>query len=363
MLTQVIGCNGAQAQFPTLSMQCLQVTTGILTQVAGCSGAAQAQAPAQAQDFVSLPGCVHTGQTACCSNEAAQAQFPTLSMQCLQVTTGILTQVAGCSGAAQAQAPAQAQTFLSLPGCVHTGQTACCSNETAQAQFPTLSMQCLQVTTGILTQVAGCSGAAQAQAPAQAQTFLSLPGCVHTGQTACCSNEAAQAQFPTLSMQCLQVTTGILTQVAGCSGAAQAQAPAQAQTYFPSAVHCLSLGHCPTIQAPAQEQAFVSLPGCVYTGQTACCSNEAAQAQFPTLSMQCLQVTTGILTQVAGCKAPAQAQFPTLSMQCVGITTNVLTQIAGCNGAAPAQAQTPPTITIPQDCGVSWNCATKPPKA
>ncbi|WP_233962366.1 hypothetical protein, partial [Pectobacterium versatile] len=87
------------------------------------------------------------------------------------------------------QAPAQAQTFLSLPGCVHTGQTACCSNETAQAQFPTLSMQCLQVTTGILTQVAGCSGAAQ-----------------------------AQAQFPTLSMQCLQVTTGILTQVAGCSG-------------------------------------------------------------------------------------------------------------------------------------------------
>ncbi|MCA6937097.1 hypothetical protein [Pectobacterium versatile] len=233
----------------------------------------------------------------------------------------------------------------------------------AQAQFPTLSMQCLQVTTGILTQVAGCSGAAQAQAPAQAQTFLSLPGCVHTGQTACCSNEAAQAQFPTLSMQCLQVTTGILTQVAGCSGAAQAQAPAQAQTYFPSAVHCLSLGHCPTIQAPAQEQAFVSLPGCVYTGQTACCSNEAAQAQFPTLSMQCLQVTTGILTQVAGCKAPAQAQFPTLSMQCVGITTNVLTQIAGCNGAAPAQAQTPPTITIPQDCGVSWNCATKPPKA
>ncbi|WP_189645121.1 hypothetical protein, partial [Pectobacterium aquaticum] len=68
--------------------------------------------------------------------------------------------------------------------------------------------------------------------------------------------------------------------------------------------------------------------------------------QFPTLSMQCLQVTTGILTQVAGCSGAAQAQtyFPSIGH------------------CAAAQAQTPP-ITHPQDCGVSWNCATKPPKA
>jgi hypothetical protein len=55
--------------------------------------------------------------------------------------------------------------------------------------------------------------------------------------------------------------------------------------------------------------------------------------------------------------APAQAQFPTLSIQCLQVTTKILTQVAGCGGQA--QAQTPPTITIPQDCGVSWNC--KPP--
>ncbi|MBN3064684.1 hypothetical protein H5A21_11475, partial [Pectobacterium aquaticum] len=44
---------------------------------------------------------------------------------------------------------------------------------------------------------------------------------------------------------------------------------AQAQTYFPS------IGHCAAAQA-------------------------AAHAQFSTLSMQCVQVTTGLLTQVGG---------------------------------------------------------------
>ncbi|PXB00202.1 hypothetical protein, partial [Pectobacterium carotovorum] len=60
------------------------------------------------------------------------------------------------------------------------------------------------------------------------------------------------------------MTTGLLTQVVGCNGGAQAQ------TYFPS------IGHCAAAQAPAQ-------------------------AQFPTLSLQCAQVTTGLLTQVVGC--------------------------------------------------------------
>ncbi|PKE27828.1 hypothetical protein CWS43_24430 [Rahnella sp. AA] len=359
----------------------------------------------QTQPPISLPGCVQTGQTFCCGSDQAQGQtyFPSIG-HC----------------AAQAQSP------VSLPGCVQTGQTFCCGSDqaqgqtyfpsighcAAQAQFPTLSMQCVGITTKILTQVAGCSGQAQAQtyfpsigscaaaqaptitipqdcgvswnckpphAQAQAQTYFPSIGSCAAAQTPtitipqdcgvswnCNQGTApAQAQFPTLSMQCLQVTTKILTQVAGCSGQ-----QAQAQTYFPSIGSCAA-AQTPTItipqdcgvswnckpphaQAPAQAQTyFPSIGSCA-----------AAQTLPITIPQDC-----GVSWNCNQGTAPAQAQFPTLSMQCLGFTTQILTQVAGCSGQAQAQtyfpsigscaaAQTPP-VTIPQDCGVSWNC--KPP--
>ncbi|WP_205559627.1 hypothetical protein, partial [Pectobacterium brasiliense] len=106
----------------------------------------------------------------------------------------------------------QDQTFLSLPGCVHTGQTACCGNNSAQAQTFVSLPGCVAPTTFV--SLPGC-----------VPTFVSLPGCVHTGQAANSTNDAsqaqtyfpsighcaaaqapAQAQFPTLSLQCAQVT-------------------------------------------------------------------------------------------------------------------------------------------------------------
>jgi len=106
-----------------------------------------ATAPAaQAQTVVSLPGCVHTAVTACCEPGPVHNTI----------------------------AQPVHNTLVSLPGCVHTGVTACCE------PGPVLNTI------------------------AQPTHFASLPGCVHTAQTMCCDTAApaapqAQTVFPPLT--------------------------------------------------------------------------------------------------------------------------------------------------------------------
>ncbi len=345
---------------------------------------------AQPTHFASLPGCVHTAQTMCCDTAApaapqaqtvfppltlicgpgpvippagAQAQFPTLSVECLKTATHVATAVLGCNAQAQAVAPAQAQTMLSAYPCPTVAQCAPtwnCGAAPAQAQAITFAGIC-GITTHALTAIAGCNGQAQAVTPAQGMvSAYPCPTVATCPPTWNCDAAPAQAQAITFAGIC-GITTHALTAIAGCNAQAQAVAPAQAMA---SAYPCPTVAQC----APTWN-----------------CGAAPAQAQAITFAGIC-GITTHALTAIAGCNAqaqavaPAQAQFPTLSVSCLTATTTVLptgpaitatvaATTAVANGAqaqavAPAHhllsAQPCPTV---DQCAPTWNCGTAPAQA
>ena len=280
--------------------------------------------------MVSLPGCVHTGQTLCCpdtgSQPQAQTAFPTVSPVCLPMTLicGPGPAIPPAHGGNQAQAQGIVGP-TGYQGCVHntiigptgyygcvpttfvgpTGTIDCISQNTApaQAQFPTLSIECLKTATHVATAVLSCNtplaqggvnalmntGNAQAQGMVSAFPCPTVATCPPTWN---CGGAVApaQAQFPTLSLECVRTATVAATAVLGCNSPAQAQAPVTTQ-------HMLSAYPCPTVATCPPP--MLSAHPCPTVDQCAptwnCGGQQAtapAQAQFPTLSLNCVTVTT-----------------------------------------------------------------------
>ncbi len=193
----------AQAQFPTLSVECLKTATHVATAVLGCNAQAQglvsginalmntgeatAQAMASAYPCPTVATCPPTWN---CGGAAApaQAQFPTLSLECVRTATVAATAVLGCNSAAQAQAPVAGQHMLSAFPCPTVANCP---------PVPPLSAHPCPT-------VANCPPIP----PLSAHPCPTVDQCVPTWN--CGGQQAiapAQAQFPTLSLNCVTVTT------------------------------------------------------------------------------------------------------------------------------------------------------------